>query len=507
MDDKSKKAVIEKSTPVTSAERYLLQLCNHSFLSLWSYPGVYRDQGCDKGESGKEVCDLLVVFDNNIIIFSDKDCEYHDSGNILLDWRRWFKRAIQKSAEQVWGAERWLKNYPERLFLDRACSHLFPITLPNPNIATFHRIIVAHQASKRCRDKLGGSGSLMIIPRLIGNMHYLPKEEGGMPFAVGQIDPARGFIHVFDDTSLNIVMKTLDTISDFVGYLSAKEKFISSGKLGAAAGEEELLAYYLQHTNEAKEHAFSVPSDITGIVIDEGLWEAFKNHPQRLAQLEANRISYLWDGLIEQFCKHLIGGTSLRTYPATVKDQEKIFRFLARESRTRRRMLAIAIVDLIKNTSQTQKRTRIVVPSQTGDPYYIFLILPKLDEVQYEDYRTVRERLLVNYCKVLKLKFPDAKDIIGIATEPDLGLRFRSEDAVYLDATTITDEQMAEARAIYDELGLLKELEKIETKVKEYPDVIEPKMQKKERIVKGRDRNIPCPCGSGRKYKKCCGIL
>lgn len=23
--------------------------------------------------------------------------------------------------------------------------------------------------------------------------------------------------------------------------------------------------------------------------------------------------------------------------------------------------------------------------------------------------------------------------------------------------------------------------------------------------VKGRDRNLPCPCGSGVKFKKCCG--
>jgi preprotein translocase subunit SecA len=30
---------------------------------------------------------------------------------------------------------------------------------------------------------------------------------------------------------------------------------------------------------------------------------------------------------------------------------------------------------------------------------------------------------------------------------------------------------------------------------------------REEPVVKGRkvDRNEPCPCGSGRKYKKCCG--
>jgi hypothetical protein len=45
---------------VTDSERYLGRLCEHSFLSLWSYPGVFRDQGRrDRRGDGKEVCDLL----------------------------------------------------------------------------------------------------------------------------------------------------------------------------------------------------------------------------------------------------------------------------------------------------------------------------------------------------------------------------------------------------------------------------------------------------------------
>jgi hypothetical protein len=60
---------IERADGVTEAERYLKRLCDRTFLSLWSYPGVYRDQGSGKGTEGKEVCDLLVVFENHIIIW------------------------------------------------------------------------------------------------------------------------------------------------------------------------------------------------------------------------------------------------------------------------------------------------------------------------------------------------------------------------------------------------------------------------------------------------------
>src|SRR5262249_25314930 len=136
-------------------------------LSLWSYPGVYRDQ-----KDGKEICDLLVVFGEHIIIFSDKSCLYPEGDNADLNWKRWFKRAIYKSAEQLWGAERWIRNHPNRLFLDPACTQTFPIALPDLSKAIFHRILVAHGSAEQCKKILGGSGSLRIIPNIIGSMHY-----------------------------------------------------------------------------------------------------------------------------------------------------------------------------------------------------------------------------------------------------------------------------------------------------------------------------------------------
>lgn len=75
---------LTKQDGVTDAERYLHRLATRSFLSLWSYPGVYRNTG-PAGGHGKEVCDLLVVFRNDIIIFSDKDCVFPDKGNLRVD--------------------------------------------------------------------------------------------------------------------------------------------------------------------------------------------------------------------------------------------------------------------------------------------------------------------------------------------------------------------------------------------------------------------------------------
>ena len=56
-----------ESAGMTDAERYLTQLACKAFLSLWSYPNLFTDEGRSKGKGdGKELCDLLVVFGNSV---------------------------------------------------------------------------------------------------------------------------------------------------------------------------------------------------------------------------------------------------------------------------------------------------------------------------------------------------------------------------------------------------------------------------------------------------------
>ena len=106
----------------TPAERALTALARHTFLSLWSYPNVVRDEHVASGHViGKEIVDLLVVFENNIVLFSDKDCAFPSSGNLDTDWSRWYRKAIAKSAKQLWGADRHIRQNPGRVFIDAKC--------------------------------------------------------------------------------------------------------------------------------------------------------------------------------------------------------------------------------------------------------------------------------------------------------------------------------------------------------------------------------------------------
>jgi hypothetical protein len=483
---------------LTDSEKYLTRLCKHSFLNLWSWPHVYRNQLCF-GNQGKEICDLLVVFESNIIIFSDKYCKFPDTGNLELDWCRWFKKAIFKSAQQIWGAERWIRKFPDRLYLDKKCSRPFPLSLPNSNDTIFHRIVVAHGSSERSRKVLGGNGSLMVNTNIIGKDHFNSKSGCVIPFTVGNLSKDKGFVHVLDDFTLDIILKTVDTVADFINYLTKKQQLFESGNSLMASGEEDLLALYLQKLNEAGEHDFQLSKDQDLIVLAEGFWDDFQKHPDRISQIEANAVSYTWDKLIDAFSKHVLNGSLHFSSHEKISDHEISLRFLAKESRTHRRFLSRSLYTIMERADSEGRSARVLQNPSTDEPYYVFLALDRRKDKTLEEYRIVRRNLLENYCFVTKLKFPDAKHIVGIATEPMSYGHNRSEDLIYLDTSHWTKDDQKEAKRIQKDLGLLSKTRRTEFTEKEYP-----RMEIKKGL-KGRDRNKPCFCGSGKKYKKCCG--
>ena len=122
----------------------------------------------------------------------------------------------------------------------------------------------------------------------------------------------RGFVHVFDDVTLDVVMKYLDTAVDFLDYLDHKEDFIMSGHLLSAGGEEDMLGFFLNQLDKGGRHCF-IGDDFTyeqaeqqGVmIITEGIWSEFVAGPKRNAQIKANKmISYWWDKLIEVLVEH-----------------------------------------------------------------------------------------------------------------------------------------------------------------------------------------------------------
>jgi hypothetical protein len=184
----------------------------------------------------------------------------------------------------------------------------------------------------------------------------------------------------------------------------------------------------------------------------------------------------MWDGLIEEFAGHFRAGTShfISEIGSPSDDFEKVLRFFARENRTRRRMLAENIRDMLARTPATQRRIRVVPPSLPGDPYWLFLLFPFAHHLpgatSYEHYRAVRRRHLEDCMSVVKLKFPDALDIVGFATESGrLDVGHGSEDAGYLDAREWTPEREADAREVQVKARILVRPDQLATSIAEYP--------------------------------------
>lgn len=477
---------ITKSTGFNKSEQYLAKLCERSFLSLWSYPNLFRSPG-------KELADLMVVFGDHVLIFSDKECSYPSTNSIELNWSRWYKRAIAQSAHQLWRAERWIRTYPYRIFLDAKCEKQFPFEIDSSR-AKIHLIIVARGVSEACRAFFnGGSGSLILNTSIKG------VEAHTFPFWVGDTAPDKTYIHVLDDITLDIIMETLDTISDFTSYLTRKEILCRSNKVIFATGEEDLLPFYLGKIKD-NQHDFVFPEDATGILVSEGEWLRFKKDPQRIAQLAENEISYLWDKIIERFNSHALNATQYKVSPGGFKDSEKIMRFFASESRFRRRFMAKALLGIMEKTPEGIIGRRVVLPEDGKGVYYILVAFPKKNQTDEEN-RLLRSEYLTMCCNVVRAKFPNALDIIGFATESGMENEIRSEDAIYFDGRDWDDEMQVEAEEISEKLDILRNPKPTWIHEKEFPDVSKAPIGKKDKI----GRNDKCPCGSGFKYKKCHG--
>jgi hypothetical protein len=227
----------------TDSERALARLARKAFLSLWSYPNVYSDEGRSGGKGdGKELVDLLVGFGNDVLLFSDKHCAFPQAVDITVAWPRWYKRAVEKSARQLAGAEGFLRRFTDRVFIDKSCQTRLPVSLPDPSAARYFLIAVTRGGHEAAARHFGGgsSGSLMLNSVLEGNAHY------ECPFEVGFPLKGRRFVHFLDEMTVDALLVELDTVPDLVDYLACKERYFgANGVLIHIAGEEELLARYM----------------------------------------------------------------------------------------------------------------------------------------------------------------------------------------------------------------------------------------------------------------------
>ena len=450
---------IVKSDGVNTSERRLIRIAEKTFLNLWSYPNIFVKKSEKSSFSSKEIADLLVICGDDIIVFSDKRIAY-PVGEVDQSWARWYRRAVEHSASQLRKAERCIRAYPDSLYLDAKCTQPLPLALPTAEKRKIHGIVIVSGVDNACRAHFpGGTGSMMINSELKGDDHVDVSKSGYTPFSIGDVNDKGSFLHVFNDSTIEVLLNELSTVADFINYLKEREVLLRSGKWISACGEEDLLALFFDTADDSGVHSFSRDPRLSGkefgsLIVEEGYWSSYIFSSRYFEQMESNKISYAWDQLIQLFGVHALAGTSYKipgTTPSVV-NAEKSLRTMAREPRVWRRHLARQLFETLDKAEALgmNKFFRVAFPARTiksAEKAYVFFVLDipadLIEAYGPDQYRHARVVMLRSYCQNLLLEYANLREVVGLGFDPKRNFSNGyggSEDVVYAEQQVWTSE-------------------------------------------------------------------
>ena len=401
---------------VNGSEQFVYDICTKSFLSLWSY---INPQGKN---SGKELCDVLVICDPHVIVISVKDIQLKSTENPNVDWERWQRKAIEESIKQIKGAIRWLDVAEYVVKKDGSQG----LKLPAKSQRIYYRVAVA-----------------------FGGKREVPLTSSD--------DSDDEFYHVLDEQSFFLLLRHLDTISDFVDYLSEKEKLLSNTSFIINGGEEKLLAIYLHNDRQ-------FPSEVDTIILEDDLWEVVSNKPEFKAKLQKDAESYVWDKLIEDLCHGGFDGENW--LGPDMSESELAIRVLVRENRFSRRILGRAFKEFLELRKRGRVASRCVQSSLSSVVYVFFA---------YDSDSTLEERRkeLLDRCRASLSRFRECSTVIGIGVSVpgEIPRDGYSRELVMWHKLNNewSEEDMKQAKYCRDELGFFKSPNEMHIQEDEYP--------------------------------------
>jgi hypothetical protein len=337
-----------------------------------------------------------------------------------------------------------------------------------------HLIAVALGAQAACSKHYNDrDGSLMVATDLQGRAHTHPQDPHYRPFCFGDLEPGGSFVHVFDETALNLVLREMNTVSDFVRYLTERAAAIREQRVFMAASEAEMLAYYLSHEDADGAHIFPIMIGPDGaptpMSLVAGSYAQYRQSEACKVKLAADKVSYAWDRLITTFSNNVVGGTAVTldgTEPRA-DHAERALRGMALENRTMRRALAESFLGALREAeAQRQDRfARIVLPMNgAADPEcaYVFLVMAfskgMLAERGYERCRKMRSAYLHAYGEAVLYDHRHLKRVIGVALDASsrvTGRKGGSEDLMLLERLEWTPEAEREVEELREKLEVL----------------------------------------------------
>lgn len=387
---------------LTPSEQFVNELSKKTFLKAWTHPNPI-------GKKGKELCDCLIVCAEHIIIISVKEIEYRDTWDVI-GYERWIKRAIDDSAGQIWGAERWLESQQT---VERHDGRI--VTLPPLSKRKYHRISVS-----------------------LGSKGQIPIQWGDLGF---------GFVHVCDENSIEVLFRALDTITDFTNFLQSVEQLmhLKTKIIFDGGGLEDLVALYLQNDYSLDYSTEEGHPDL--LIVSDDLWTGLSSSKEYYKMIVDFKTSYIWDRLIEYYVNDLLTEGMFDMYSKEVTDNELALVVMALQPRRYRAGLADTFMEFLQN-EELKIASRVVMGY--NNVAFVFLIGKSSD-------RESRVEELLLRCSIIDVKLPEVKTVVGIATDrPGTSTIGYSSDIAYVHESRWTSEEKEKLLQLSKELGYFK---------------------------------------------------
>lgn len=459
---------------LTESEKYLNDLAKKAFLRPWAYANLYTDKN--------ELADLIVYIKPYCLIFSVKDIQWKDKGDLMTSWQKWYKEAVDASIKQLQGATSALKKEKgQNLFFDRKNTQVCDLKIPQDSI--FIRIAVAFGAEQALKDHVFTATD--IKENTITSFCYSLSKELSLPFCVGGETDKHGYIHLMNKASLDFLLNELNTFGDLVNYLLEKEENFRTSKITFATGEEDLLAYYFQNFDENKNKYRLSPSKMNIKHQTKGSknpkkerrkiklqnlylvdsWSRFKNDRQYIAKKVQDKRGLWIDVIMERLYEPIMGEIKIDSNSLIPYNQDReSFRlgleFLAKLQRVERNLLAENLLDVTKDICLKEsgsKKHRLLFPKDKNSSAFVLLATTRVENTTYEEDRQSRQERLRASMNHFKYKNPTLTHVTGIATESyfqikETNLRGDSFDLLYKDYSNSTSEDLKEFKKDSDSL-------------------------------------------------------
>ncbi len=416
------------------------RIAYNSFLEHWCYPSP-KDESGDK----KEICDLLILFGDNLIIISVKNYKFKDF------YSRYFRQTIEKAVKQIYGAERKLFNRDKNIFIKHPKREIE--RFPKERFKNIHRVII----------NLG---------------------EGVRFYPFNKETKDEKFITLLDKEAFQTIVQELDTIPDFLEYLRKREELFADKLVTILPGDEEdfpsdtvnqfldhiqqqlnpiekqrilisgtehdILAHYLKNERSFPEYIYSKEYNEMLIQLD-GNWSDFNQRKQVKTKKELDKNSYFLDELVKREVLTKINKNSIELATA-------IMSF----NRFNRRVISnnfLQFFDTYKDAKGNFLARRYADFDGTG---IVFAFYPQ--EMPQEMVNTLLEIALDSFCVYSNYK---SKSMILIATTNEFK-QFKM--GLVKNITPFPKEKELQVKKDVELLGWFKNYQEFKVTEKEYPD-------------------------------------